>query len=108
MPDYRIYGPDGKGGIVEQPPEELAGFLGVSQFDANLLLRGMNLVKTICAAVGRLESPPLVWNQNMPEPLVKFVTDHVAEKLQANPGWQLKDFDWALLYEEDGITLKYC
>jgi len=107
MPDYRVYGPNEKGEIVEQPPEKLAEFMGISQFDAHLLLRGMNLTKTICTIAGQLESPPLIWNENMPAALAEFVTEHIAEKLKANPAWHLKDFDWALLYEEDGITPKY-
>ena len=104
--DYRAYGPNEKGEIVERSPEKLGGFLDISTFDANLMLRGMSLVKKICFIVGRLESPPLIWNQNMPVSLVEFVTDHVVEKLKTNPGWQVKDFDWGLLYEDEKI-LKY-
>ena len=107
MPDYRVYGPNEKGKIVEQQPEDLGKFLGISPFDAHLMMRGMNLTKTICVIAGQMESPCLIWNQNMPGSLVEFVTDHVAEQLKANPAWQLKDFDWALLYERDGTTLKY-
>ncbi len=107
MPDYRVYGPDEKGEIVEKPPEELAEFLGISKFNAHLLIRAMNLTKLICIIAGQLESPPLIWNQNMPRSLTEFVTNHVTDKLKANPAWQLGDFDWSLIYEEDGTTLKY-
>lgn len=107
MPDYRIYGLDEKGEVVEKQPEELAELMGISQFDAHLLIRGMNLTKSICMIAGQLESPPLIWNQNMPKSLSEFVSSHVIDKLKANPAWQLGDFDWSLLYEEDGTTLKY-
>lgn len=107
MPDYRVYGADKNGKIVEQSTEELAKFLGVTEFDAQLLVTSMNMVKTICMIAGGMESPQLIWNQNIPDSLIEFVTDHVAGKLKANPAWQTKDFDWSLLYEEDGQTLKF-
>lgn len=106
MPDYRIYGPDGKGGVREVPVEEAAGFLGVSEFDANVLIKGMNIVKTICMIAGDLEEPKLIWNQNMPASLVDFVTAHVTEQLLSNPAWSVQDFDWGLIYEDEN-TLKY-
>jgi hypothetical protein len=105
MPDYRIYGPDENGKLKEQPVEKLASFMGVSEFDANLLIKGMNITKAICVAVGLTEEPPLIWNQNMPASLVEFLTGHVADQLKNNPAWELTDFDWSLLY--DGNTLKY-
>lgn len=107
MPDYRVYGSDGKGNIKELPPEEFAKAFGISEFDANLLIKGMNITKTICVVSGQKENPPLVWNENMPSSLTEFVTDHVATKLKSNPGWSIKDFDWGLLYEDDGKTLRY-
>jgi len=107
MPDYRTYSMNEKGEPVEQPPEKLAEFLGISAYDANLLLRGMNIVKTICNIVGMLESPSLVWNKNMPASLAKFVSAHVFDKLKSNPAWSFKDFDFSLLYDDDGETLKY-
>lgn len=107
MADYRAYRVNEKGEMEEAPPEDFAKFLGVSDFDASLMLRGMNIVKTICFVAGQLESPPLIWNQNMPASLVEFVSDHVITKLRANPAWPLRDFDWKLLYEDDGQTLKY-
>lgn len=73
----------------------------------NLMLCGMNIVKTICLIAGQLESPPLIWNENMPKSLVEFVTEHVVTKLKGNPAWTIKDFDFSLLYENDGTTLKY-
>lgn len=107
MADYRFYEPDGKGGMAEKSTAEMAKVMGISEYDANLIIRGMNLVKTICVVTGSLERPPLVWNVNMPPSLVHFVTECVFEKLQANPAWQLDGFDWSLLYEEDKTTLKY-
>ena len=107
MPDYRVYGSDGQGGLMEVSPEELAKLMGISKFDASLLLRGMNITKTICVIAGQLEEPPLIWNENMPASLVEFVTSYVADKLQSNPSWEVKDFEWDLVYEEDGQTLKY-
>ena len=91
MPDYRIYGSNGKGGIEEKSPEDLAEFLGVSEFDSHLLISGMNFVKTICVIAGQLENPPLIWNENMPNSLVDFVSGHVIDKLKANPAWQIKN-----------------
>jgi len=105
VPDYRIYTSDGKGGMKEIPVEELAHFLGFSEFDANLTMKGINIVKAICVTAGRLESPPLVWNVNMPGSLLKFVTEHVYEQLTGNPAWEIEDFDWSLIYE--GNELKY-
>lgn len=105
MPDYRAYGPDGKGSIREVPVEEFAKFLGVSEFDANLMIKGMNVTKAICTTAGMLEDPPLVWNKNMPASLVEFVTEQVSEQLKRNPAWSVGDFDFSLLY--DGDTLKY-
>lgn len=106
MPDYRSYKMNEKGELVEQPPEELAQFLGILNFDASLMLRGMSLVKSICEIIGRIEKPPLIWNKNMPEPLIDFVLRHVNKKLEANPAWRIEDFDPIVLYEDDG-TLKY-
>lgn len=105
MPDYRAYKMNDKGEMVEVGPEEFAGFLGMSEYDTNLMLRGINLVKTICIMAGALENPPLIWNENMPNSLVEFVSDHVLAKLQSNPAWSIKDFDWGLLC--DGDELKY-
>ncbi|MBA7695287.1 hypothetical protein ES703_103910 [subsurface metagenome] len=105
MPDYRAYKMNDHGEMVEVPPEGLGEFMGISEFDANLMLRGMNIVKTICVIAGEMESPALIWNENMPASLVEFVTEHVAGQLKANPAWSIKDFDWALLY--DGDELKY-
>lgn len=79
--------------------------MGVSEFDADLLLKGMNITKTICATAGALESPPLIWNKNMPKSLVEFVADYVCAQLNANPAWSVTDFEWGLLY--DGDDLKY-
>jgi hypothetical protein len=107
MPDYRTYKLNDKGEKVEIPPEEFAKFLGISEYDANLLLHGMNITKSICVIAGQLENPPLIWNQNMPGSLVRFVSEHVIEKLKSNPSYSRRDFDWKLLYEEDGETLKY-
>lgn len=105
VPDYRAYTSDGKGGLKELSMEGLAKFLGISDFDANLMIKGWNITKAICTTAGMRETPPLVWNQNMPEPLVEFVTEHVFNQLQANPAWEVGDFDWSLLY--DGDNLKY-
>jgi len=105
VPDYRIYRSDGKGGMKEQSVEELAKFLGVFDYDANLMMKGMNIVKAICVTAGMLEEPPLVWNKNMPEALVRFVTEHVYEQLKSNPAWEVGDFDWSLIHE--GNELKY-
>jgi len=106
MPDYRTYSMNEKGELVEQPPEKLAEFLGVSEYDANLLIRGMNLTKTICTIAGQMETPPLIWNKNMPKSLVDVVSNHVIDKLKGNPAWSIKEFDWSLIYD-DNDNLKY-
>lgn len=105
MPDYRAYTADGKGGLKEIPVEDFAKFLGISDFDANMMLKGANITKAICTTAGMRENPPLKWNVNMPAALVEFVTAHVFDKLKANPAWEVGDFDWSLLY--DGNNLKY-
>lgn len=107
MPDYHAYEINGEGKKKDVGPEGLAKFLGIAPYDADLMLRGMDLVKLICCIAGRLESPHLIWNDNMPDALVEFVGDHVIKKLQSNPSWSHKDFDWSLLYEDDKQTLKY-
>ncbi len=105
MPDYRAYKLNEEGEQVEVPLEEFAKFLGVSEYDANILIRGLNITKTICKLAGAMEDPPLIWNKNMPSSLVNFVSAQVFEKLKSNPGFSLKDFNLDLLY--DGEQLKY-
>ena len=105
MADYRTYRLNKQGEMVDVPVEEFAKFLGLSNYDAIVLFRGMNITKTICGIVGQMESPPLIWNQNMPSSLVDFVSSQVWEKLKSNPGFSAKDFDIGLLY--DGDNLKY-
>lgn len=105
MPDYRAYTSDGRGGLKEVPVEEFAKLLGISDFDANLMIKGFNITKAICKTAGMREDPPLEWNVNMPGPLVEFVTGYVFNQLKANPAWEVGDFDWSLLY--DGDNLKY-
>lgn len=106
MTDYRAYKLDKNGKTVEVPPEELAKFLGVSEYDANLILKGMNIGKSICVIAGQLENPPLVWNKNMPKRFVEFVANLVASQLKNNPAWSIRDFDWNLIYDKDD-NLKY-
>lgn len=105
MPDYRAYGPDGKGGMKEVSVEEFAKFFGLSEYDVNLMIKGMNIVKAICVTAGLREEPNLIWNQNMPASLVEFVTNHIYDQLKQNPAWEIGDFNWSLLYE--GNTLKF-
>jgi len=102
MPRHRIS--DINGRVLTS--SEIGQVLGMTPASARSMLRAMDLAKYICMKVGEMEEPPLLWDVNMPKPLVDFVIDRVAGAIKADPSWSWELFPFEDLYEADGNTLK--
>ncbi len=51
---------------------------------AEMLLRGLNIGKTLALKLGKEYDPPLIWNKNLPVGFAKILAEAVSTELQKN------------------------
>jgi len=75
MVNYQAYG--------NTPLSELFG-----KENAEKLLKGMNLCKSIAVKLGAEYNPPYIWNKNMPDSWCKIIATAVIDKVDADINWK--------------------
>lgn len=81
MVHYQIYG--------NAAPED---FLGGKE-NVELMLKSLNIAKTIALELGKEYNPPLVWNDNLPLEFVEPLSDKVITELKKNKLWKPTEKD---------------
>lgn len=76
MADYKVIG--------NSPFSDLVG----GKLNAELILKGMNINKTIAVKLGAEHNPPYIWNKNMPLEWCHYLVDKTAIELKKDINWK--------------------